>query len=74
MERPGSASHPSQEHPFAVKEPAQAEVPSVFGEVAAHDAAMSDIRTVVAINIAPNPVVTVELAAINIALRPVIKF
>jgi len=41
---------------------------SMFGEVAADDAAMSEIRTVVAINIASNPVVTVELAAINIAL------
>ena len=44
---------------------------SMFGEVAADDAAMSEIRTVVAINIASNPVVTVELAAINIALMVV---
>jgi hypothetical protein len=67
--RPGSAVIPAgQEHPFAVKETAEGEVPSVFEEVAPHDAAMSEIRTVVAINIAPNPVVTVELAAINIAL------
>lgn len=41
---------------------------SVFEEVAADDAAMSEIRTVVAVNIASNPVVTVELAAIKIAL------
>jgi hypothetical protein len=32
---------------------------------------MSEIRTVVAINVASNPVVTVELAAINIALMVV---
>lgn len=44
---------------------------SMFEEVAADDAAMSEIRTVVAINIASNPVVTVELAAINIALTVV---
>ena len=44
---------------------------SMFGEVAADDAAMSEIRTVVAINIASNPVVTVELAAIKIALTVV---
>ena len=43
----------------------------MFEEVAADDAAMSEIRTVVAINIASNPVVTVELAAINIALTVV---
>ena len=40
---------------------------SMFEEVAADDAAMSEIRTVVAINIA----VTVELTAINIALTVV---
>ena len=44
---------------------------SMFGEVATDDAAMSEIRTVVAINIASNSVVTVELAAINIALTVV---
>ena len=67
--RPGSAVIPGvQEHPFAVKETAEAEMASMFEEVAADDAAMSEIRTVVAINIASNPVVTVELAAINIAL------
>jgi hypothetical protein len=44
---------------------------SMFEEVAADDAAMSEIRTVVAINIASNPVVTVEPAAINIALTVV---
>jgi hypothetical protein len=75
--RPGSAVIPAgQEHPFAVKETAKVEMASVFEEVAPHDAAMSEIRTVVAIavdaamvaiNIAHNPVVTVELAAINIA-------
>ena len=43
----------------------------MFEEVAANDAAMSEIRTVVAIKIASNPVVTVELAAINIALTVV---
>ena len=70
--RPGSAVIPAaQEHPFAVKETAKVEMASVFEEVAPHDAAMSEIRTVVAINIAPNPVVTVELAAINIALTVV---
>jgi hypothetical protein len=40
---------------------------SMFEEVAADDAAMSEIRAVVA----SNPVVTVELAAINIALTVV---
>jgi len=40
---------------------------SMFEEVAAHDAAMSEIRAVVA----SNPVVTVELTAINIALTVV---
>ena len=44
----------------------------MFEEVAPHDAAMSEIRTVVAIAVgAANPVVTVELAAINIALTVV---
>jgi hypothetical protein len=42
---------------------------SMFGEVAADDAAMSEIRTVVAITVASNPVVTVELAAINIVVK-----
>ena len=44
---------------------------SVFEEVAARDAAMSEIGAMVPINIAPNPVVTVELAAINVALTVV---
>jgi hypothetical protein len=70
--RPGIAVIPGvQEHPFAVKETAEAEMASMFEEVAADHAAMSEIRTVVAINIASNPVVTVELAAINIALTVV---
>jgi hypothetical protein len=43
----------------------------MFEEVAADDAAMSEIRTMVAVNIASNPVVAVELAAINIALTVV---
>jgi hypothetical protein len=60
-----------QEHPFAVKETAKMEMASMFEKVAADDAAMSEIRTVVAINIASNPVVTVELAAIKIALTVV---
>ncbi len=54
-----------------MKETAEVEVPSVFEEVAPHDAAMSEIGAVVAINIAPNPVVTVEVAAIKIALTVV---
>src|SRR6266702_4502997 len=68
--RPGSAVIPAaQEHPFAVKETAKVEMASVFEEVAPHDAAMSEIRAVVAVAVgAPNPVVAVELAAINIAL------
>ena len=44
---------------------------SMFEKVATDDAAMSEIRTVVAINIASNSVVTVDLAAINIALTVV---
>jgi len=58
---------------------AKVEMASVFEEVAPRDAAMSEIRAVVAIAVdaamvainAPNPVVTVELAAINIALTVV---
>ena len=46
-------------------------MPSMFEEVAADDAAMSEIRTMVGVNIASNPVVAVELAAINIALTVV---
>ena len=43
----------------------------MFEEVAANDAAMSEIRTVVAIKIASHPVATVEPAAIKIALAVV---
>jgi hypothetical protein len=63
--RPCGAVIPGvQEHPFAVKETAEAEMASMFEEVAADDAAMSEI----AINIASNPVVTLKPAAIKIAL------
>ena len=43
------------------------EMASVFEEIAAHNAAMSEVE----ISIAPNAVVTVELAAIKIALTVV---
>jgi hypothetical protein len=42
---------------------------SVFEKIAAHDAAMSEVEVMV--SIAPNPVVTVEPAAIKIALTVV---
>jgi hypothetical protein len=65
--RPGSTViKVIQEHKFAVEETAEAEVPVVYEKVAPHDAAMTEIH--VAIKIAPNPAVTVEPAAINIAL------
>ena len=55
-----------QEYPFAIKEAAKMEMASVLEEIAAHNAAMSEVGVVV--TIAPNAVVTVELAAIKIAL------
>jgi hypothetical protein len=49
-----------------MKEAAKMETASVFEEIAAHNAAMSEVDVVV--SIAPNAIVTVELAAIKIAL------
>jgi hypothetical protein len=49
------------------EEAAKMEMASVFEEIAAHNAAMSEVE----VSIAPNAVVTVELAAIKIALTVV---
>jgi hypothetical protein len=49
-----------------MEEAAKMETASVFEEIAAHNAAMSEVDVVV--SIAPDAVVTIELATIKIAL------